>query len=161
MNENDWQQLNGGYRVPYDPQPALKRLQSGDSSAWDELWSELHHQGDVGLASYAAVPELVRIHTERDVPDWNTYALIGCIESCRGKGENPPIPSWLQPSYCAAWDAVIPLACRDLPRAPDETTVQAIIGAVAFSRGIRPLADLIIDFTADELTEMMEQYEQG
>jgi hypothetical protein len=26
------------------------------SKAWDELWNELHHQRDVGEASYAAVP---------------------------------------------------------------------------------------------------------
>jgi hypothetical protein len=161
MDESRWQDLTAGYRVAYDPRPALRRLRDGDTSAWDELWQELHHQGDVGVGSYAAVPELVRIHRERDLPDWNTYALIGCIEECRAKRDNPPLPGWLEGEYKSAWDDVTSLACRDLPRANDQTTVQAIIGAVALAKGIRPLGDLIVTFTADELSEMMEKYLRG
>jgi hypothetical protein len=37
----------------------------GGELVWDELCNELHHQGDVGLASYAAIPQLVRISEER------------------------------------------------------------------------------------------------
>jgi hypothetical protein len=158
MDESRWENLTAGYRVIYDPRPALNRLRSGDSSVWEELWKELHHQGDIGVASYAAVPVLVRIHRERDVPDWNTYALIGCIESCRGERRNPPLPDWLATEYKAAWDDVFPLACRDLPRAADETTIRAIIGGVAFSKGIRPLGDLALLFTPDELSEMIEGF---
>lgn len=55
--------MEGGYRLPYDPRPALDRLATVDvAAAWAELWQELYHQGDVGEASYAAVPELVRLH---------------------------------------------------------------------------------------------------
>jgi hypothetical protein len=64
----------------------------------------------------------------------------------------------LKTEYRSAWDNVISLACRDLPRAADETAVQSIIGAIAFAKGIRPLGDLILDFTADELSEMIEKY---
>jgi hypothetical protein len=46
------------------------------AAAWQELWEELHHQGDVGDASYAAVPELVRIHRSESAVDWNPYALV-------------------------------------------------------------------------------------
>lgn len=54
-----WAGLLGGYRVPYDPRNALRRLEGGDAeAAWQELWAELYHQGDVGEASYAAVPHL-------------------------------------------------------------------------------------------------------
>ena len=58
-----WRTLAGGYRTPYAPTPALARFESGTRLAetWDELWNELHHQGDVGEASYAAVPALVEI----------------------------------------------------------------------------------------------------
>ena len=161
MDDNRWENLEGGYRMPYDPRPAIGRLGQGDTSAWEELWNDLHHQGDVGLASYASVPELVRVHRQRDVADWNTYALIGCIETCRGQRNNPSIPPWLEAEYRAAWEQVVPLACRDLARAADETTVRAIIGAAALAKGIRPLGELILDFTADELAEMIEQYRGG
>jgi hypothetical protein len=54
-----WHELEGGYRVPYDASKALARMERG-KSVWDEFWNELHHQGDVGVASYAAIPQLVR-----------------------------------------------------------------------------------------------------
>jgi len=47
---------------------------------WEELWNELHHQGDVGDASFASVPFLVRSYRQRDVINWNTYALVAIIE---------------------------------------------------------------------------------
>ncbi len=45
--------LNGGYGIPYDPEPAIKNLNSSHDEAITELWENLYHQGDVGLASYA------------------------------------------------------------------------------------------------------------
>lgn len=56
-----WRSYKGGYRVPYDASLALRRLlaEGPDDELWDELWSELHHQGDLDQASYAAVPWLV------------------------------------------------------------------------------------------------------
>ena len=38
------------------------------------------------------VPHLVRIHRERNVPDWNTFAILGCIELERHHDDNPRIP---------------------------------------------------------------------
>jgi hypothetical protein len=158
LDDNRWSALAGGYRVPYDPRPALARLRHGDASAWDELWQELHHQGDVGPASYAAVPHLVQIHRDRDEPDWQTCALIGTIELCRLQRHNPQLPDWLEAGYKAAWDSIIALACRDLPRTNDDTTVQSILGAVALAKGIRRVGEILIDFTADELEEMVKGY---
>ena len=45
-------QLIGGYRIPYDPSPALERLSIDRDSAMEELWQNLYHQGDVDTASY-------------------------------------------------------------------------------------------------------------
>jgi hypothetical protein len=38
-------ELQGGYRVPFDPRPAIAALafDPGDREAWDSLWEELHH----------------------------------------------------------------------------------------------------------------------
>jgi hypothetical protein len=161
MDDSHWKNLTAGYRTPFDPRPTLTRLERGDESAWDELWQELHHQGDVGVASYAAVPELVRIHAKRDIAEWKTYAIIGTIESCRGQGENPRLPKWLKAEYEEAWQRVVSLACRDLPRASDETTVRSIIGAVAIAKGVRPLGDFILNFTGEELMEMMLDFQRN
>jgi hypothetical protein len=50
LNDARWRGLKGGYKMPYDPRPALQRLAAGveRGAAWDELWQELFHQGDVG-----------------------------------------------------------------------------------------------------------------
>src|SRR3954462_890074 len=61
-----WRELRLGYRTPYGPRKALLSLERGTdvSAARGELWEELHHQGDVGVASYAAVRHLVRIRAD-------------------------------------------------------------------------------------------------
>jgi hypothetical protein len=161
FDDNRWLELEAGYRHRYDPRPALQRLRANDVSAWAELWNMLHHQGDVGVASYAAVPHLVQIHQERDVADWQTYALIGTIEICRTRGRNPMLPDWLAPAYLKAWDNVVVLACHDLPRANDETTVRPILGALALSKALRPLGEIMLHFTADELAEMIQLYSRA
>jgi len=98
LDDERWSSLNGGYRVPFDPRPLLRNLEAGNDvqAVWDELWQGLHHQGDVGEASYAAVPHLVRIHRQRGVVDWNTYAIVATIELARGIGTNPDVPAWLR-----------------------------------------------------------------
>ena len=95
FNDERWAGLVGGYRTPYDPRPALRSLEErkGVEEAWHELCTELYHQGDVGEASYAAVPHLVRIYEEQGIPDWNTYALAATIEEARQVGKNPHLPT--------------------------------------------------------------------
>jgi len=113
LDDPRWNDLQGGYRIPYDPTSALRRLDAGEDqqASWAELWAELH-QGDVGEASYASVPHLVRI-LERGDLDWNGYALIATIDIERRSRPNPPIPDWLAPSYHAAWQEVTGVALRD------------------------------------------------
>ena len=126
--------------------------------AWSDLWNGLHHQGDVDTAAYAATPHLVRIHRRRDVPDWNTYAILGTIERERHVPRNPAIPDWLASGYQRAWQEIIELALRDLARSEDPRLVRAALGVVAMARGLRRIAEVFLDFTEDELEEMVSQY---
>jgi hypothetical protein len=54
--------LPGVYKIPFDARPTLRALNADptDRAAWEVLWNELHHQGDVAGASYAAVVLLLR-----------------------------------------------------------------------------------------------------
>src|SRR5579862_2256300 len=101
LDDPRWTKMKGGYRIPFDPRPAFSRLEAGQNvqPVWAELWQELHHQGDVGEASYAAVPHLVRIHRERAEVDGNTYGIVSTIELARDSRKNPPIPEWLLEGY--------------------------------------------------------------
>jgi hypothetical protein len=80
-----WQNLEGGYREKFDPRPQLSKLLANNNTklVWHELREGLHHQVDVGEASYAAVPHLVQIYRERRNFDWKTYAIVGVVELAR------------------------------------------------------------------------------
>jgi hypothetical protein len=159
-NDPKWRELKGGYKILYDPTPALKQLERGTdaASAWHELWEELHHQGDVGEASYAAVPHLVRIHQATHSLDWNLYALASTIEIERHQKTNPPLPDWLAKSYHEAWATLLGLAIDDLKQANDDISTRALLGAIAIGKGMLKLGDVISTFTDDELLEILDQY---
>lgn len=117
-----------------------------------------HHQGDVDLASHAAVPHIVRIQKTKRSADYNPYGLIGVIELCRGVGKNPPLPEWLAQGYWDAWMQVPSLGCRDLGRTNNETAVTTILGALALAKKQRVVGEVLLDFTQDELAEMVRMY---
>jgi hypothetical protein len=50
FDDDRWNHLEGGYKMPFDPRPSLRKIESQQdtAAAWEELWEELHHQGDVG-----------------------------------------------------------------------------------------------------------------
>ena len=151
-----WATLLGGYRVPYDPSEALSRLGQGQD-AWQELWSELHHQGDVGEASYAAVPHLVRIAADAMQRSWNFYALVSTIEIERHRKSNPPLPRWLSDDYSVALRGMQSLALNDLPLRDDSLSVQAILAALALCRGQAKLGALISSLDESELDELVDE----
>ena len=163
LDDPQWSRLRGGYRVPYDPRKALLALERADGTdtAWEELWNGLFHQGDVGEASYAAIPHLVRIQAARAVADWNTYALAATIEIARRSGHNPELPAGMSDDYHAAWRELVTLAIRDLEAAEDPTLVMSIIGVIAIGKGQFTLGLLAIDFNESERKEMIEAAEQA
>jgi hypothetical protein len=137
LDDIGWAHLRGGYRIPYDPRPALRALKQGKetAAAWNELWNELYHQGDVGEASYAAVPHLVRIYEATGVPDSNTYQMVAIIEQSRKAGQNPDLPANLRVSYEAAWCRLAELGLRELEAADDPTLISCIIAVLAMRKG--------------------------
>jgi hypothetical protein len=132
LDDSRWTELKGGYRIKYDPRPTLHKLSEGQcSAAWEELWQELHHQGDVGEASYAAVPHLMRIARQVCPDDWNLYSIISVIEQCRRREGNPTIPDWLEVDYAAAWNEIGEMAIARIGDAEDETLIQALFETIA------------------------------
>lgn len=158
-----WRQLKGGSRRLYDPRPVLRKLEAGDAEeAWRELWEELHHQGDVGEASYAAVPHLVRIHRQRGVHDWNTYAITACIELARGgsndpehgKQKNPEVPDWLEPGYFTALKVLVEIGLKELPLTSDRNQVRGILCILALGKQARTYARFLLDYSEDEMLDL-------
>ena len=151
-----WAEMKGGYKIPFDPRPLLRRLESEKDIApvWSELWDELHHQGDVGEASFAAVPHIVRIYRDRGVNDWNAYAIVSIIELARNQNENPDVPGWLRDNYFSAIHALAEKGASELPNAQDPDCCCAILGVVALDKGLRTHARPLVNYSEDELQQM-------
>lgn len=156
LEDKKWQELHGGYRVPYDVSVALRLMQDG-IDVWDELWDELHHQGDVDMASYAAVPQLVRIASDGARRDWNFYGLLATIEVARHRKANPEVPAWLKADYDYAWTQAAALASTDIDSNNDSPTTRAILGVLALAKGELKLGALLSGLDESELNEWLEE----
>lgn len=164
LDDPRWNHLKGGYRTQYDPRPALAKLEAGGDTeeAWHELWNELHHQGDVGEASYAAVPHLVRIYRRSGVTDWNTYGMVAVIELARGesvdldhgKRKNPELPAWLEDDYFEAIRTLAGAGIQELSNTKDEYHLRGILSLIALDKGARTYARLLLNYSEKEVLEM-------
>ncbi len=158
LDDPRWSNLAGGYKTPYDPSDALRRLEAGED-VWDELGQELHHQGDVGEASYATIPHLVRIAKSLTRRDWNFYGLVSTIEVERHRKSNPILPRWLVSDYKEAMAEMLELALADLRGEADRATILSILGAVALAKGYVTLGAMISHSDDSEIVEVLDQYD--
>jgi|SRR5215831_13981485 len=156
LDDSRWGNLTGGYRMKCDPRALLAKLENGlDTEAtWHELWDDLHHQGDVGEASYAVVPHLVRIHRNHGMPDRNTYAMVAVIELARDQGKNPAVPKWLGDDYFSAIQELAKIGAAEVLTAKDPEALRAILGIIAIAKGLRTHGKFLVKFSEDELLEM-------
>jgi hypothetical protein len=158
FDDDRWVRLCGGYQVPVDLRPLLTALERAENpeDAWCALWQEAYHQGDVGEASYAAVPHLVRIDRARGERDWNAISLAGAIELARLGGNGPDVPSWGAEAYSEALVELARLGLRALDGTNDKTYIASVLGLVAVTNGLHNHGRLLLEYTDDELREFID-----
>ena len=151
-----WNHLTGGYKKPFDPRPSLRKLetQQDTAAAWEELWEELHHQGYVGDASYAAVPELVRIHRNGSAADWNLYAIVAIIELARTESQNPELPDWLRDDYFRSIQELAQMGTKAILSAEESEAKRAILSVIAIAKGLRTHGKFLVAYSEDELLRL-------
>jgi hypothetical protein len=156
FDDERWNNLTGSYKTPFDPRASLRKLESqhDTATAWKELWEELHHQGDVGDASYAAVPELVRIRRNGSAAGWNLYAIVAIIELARTESQNPNLPDWLREDYFRSIQELAQLGTKDILFAEEGETKRAILSVIAIAGGLRTHGRFLVAYSEDELLEM-------
>jgi hypothetical protein len=159
IEDDRWSEMTGGYKTPFDPRPLLKRLETESDTAqiWRELWDELHHQGDVGEASYAAVPFLVKSYRERTVLDWNTYAIVAIIELARKEGNNPDVPQWIADDYFEAIQELARTGTTEVMRAETADDVRAILSVIAIAKGLRAHGKLLVNYEEHEIADIASE----
>ena len=148
--------------MPFDPRPLLRKLESGQENAavWHELWGELHHQGDVGEASYASVPHIVEIHRKSGVVNWNPYAIVACIESARTAG-NPNVPDWLEKDYFYSIQELSQIGIAEISRTNEPEAVRAILSIIAIAKGLRNHGRFLLEYSEEELLDLESDHESN
>lgn len=148
LNDPKWKELAGGYRIPFDASIPLSKLENSANDTetiWSDLWENLYHQRDVGIASYAAIPHLVRIIRDRKILDWNPFGLAVAIELARVDGKNPELPDWLKQAYFQAYKDMAEYACESMSQEWDSDLLRSALSLIAIIKGNRDLAELIYE----------------
>src|SRR5262245_45529149 len=110
LDDPRWTSYRGGYNgIPYNVVPLIEELMRAGTSEkfWETVWDELHHQGDVGEASYALVPYLVHQQSLQRELDEQVFQYCVVVDLAQPENNNPPVPPELEFSYA--------LALRELP----------------------------------------------
>jgi hypothetical protein len=157
LKDPRWAQLTGGYRRPYDARPLLAAIAKAPLSkeSWAGVWDELHHQGDLGTASYAVVPHLVALFAQSP-RCWEFYAYLALVAlECRSH-KNPPIPAWMEQDYSEAQRQAGQLALADLAQSSDPLLLRTALSVVAFSVGAVKLGALLSYLDESEVDELVE-----
>jgi hypothetical protein len=161
LDDPIWDTFNGGYRTPYNASAQLQELESGSDDTdkiWEEFWNELHHQGDVDLASYAVVPQLVQICITRNLMDWNVFSLVAVIEECRIFGKNPSLPTWLENDYHSAIKKLAEFGVRNFSQDWQKELTQSVLAVAAFAKGFPNTGRMLIEFPDDEMKVVFEKF---
>ncbi len=158
LDDTIWKDLIGGYGTEYDASVALKALEEAESeenekAVLDELWLELHHQGDVGEASYAAVPHLLRIAQIKPRLNWNYFAQIAVIEISRQQNKNPPLPDFLAEDYQNALSQVGIIAFGHPNKHWDEILMSQVFAAIAAGKGHLTMSQAYLEMTETKLAK--------
>ena len=165
LDDPAWGSLSHAYGSADDVPGLLRALEASprptidyQDEPWFTLWSSLCHQGDVYTASYAAVPNIVRIALEADWPiDFSFLMLPTAIEIARGEERAPLVPDFLEAAYRAAIEALVDCVLRHSGQEWDNSFVRSGLAAMAVAKGHRSIAEAIIDLDDDWIARIRNE----
>ena len=163
LDNKIWQTLDGGYKIPYDVSIPLKKLKSTNdpkiiTDIFEELFDNLHHQGDIGLASYLALPQLVTICIDKKSFDWNFIGLCVLIEHCRQTAHNPTLPSDYKDGYFDALKKLEQYLLSNFKSIKDPTSLRLTLALLATVNGQAYLGKAIENLDEDMVKDFLEQF---
>ena len=163
LENSIWPTLAGGYKIPYNASRPLRKLKDATQkeefdNIFSELWDNLHHQGDVGLASYLSVPQLVSICMEKKSLDWNFIGLCVLIENCRIEKHNPELPGEYQDLYFDSLTQFERYLLLNFKNITDRTSLRLTLALFATLNGQPGLGRAIENLDEDVLPGFLEEY---
>ncbi len=167
LEDKKWKFLKGGYRTWYDASVLLKELEALPDEyrvkeIMEEFWQELHHQGDVDLASYFSLPHLIRIGIKNKIKGYDIPALVATIEIQR-HSNNPSIPPEYLADYQREIKDITQLINQNQEKEWSRAYATSATAAIAAVNGQIELAKIIIEMNDTDLAEdfnfLMENYD--
>ncbi|HWY09791.1 MAG TPA: hypothetical protein VN026_00625 [Bacteroidia bacterium] len=163
LDNKIWQTLDGGYKIPYDVSHPLKKLRSTSdekiiADIFADLWDNLHHQGDVGLSSYLALPHLATICIDKKSFDWNFIGLCVVIEHFRKSNHNPRLPDEYKNDYFDALKRLEQYLLTNFKNIKDPTTLRLTLALLATVNGQVELGKAIENLDEDMVKDFLEQF---
>ena len=149
LNCEKWKCLKGGYRINYDASILLKELENTQDEnrikkIMDELWENLHHQGDVGLASYFAIPHLIRIGIKNQIKGYDIPGIVAVVETQR-HANNPKLPDEYLEEYKKEIKEITQLINQNQENEWERDYAVYATAAIAAVNGQVDLAKTILD----------------
>lgn len=162
LDNKIWSTIDGGYKIPFDASIPLKQLRSTNdqkiiADIFTDLWDNLHHQGDVGLASYLALPQLVTICIDKKSFDWNFVGLCIVIEHCRQTDHNPKLLDEFKSEYFDALKTLEQYLLTNFKSIKDPTTLRLTLALLATVNGQVELGKAIENLDEDMVKDFLEQ----
>lgn len=165
LNDPIWKTFEGGYRNIYDASVRLKELEKTNNEEkiaeiFGEFWEELHHQGDVGFASYFALPHLIRIGIEQKLDNWDIPAFVAVIEIQRHHN-NPKIPEEFIEDYKKEIQQITNLIAINQDRKWDKNYSVSALSAIAAVNGQIDLAKIILELDDEDCIKKINSFLKG
>jgi len=163
LDNTIWSKVEGGTKILYNPSRPLRKLKDTDNpdqirAIFTELWDNLHHQGDVGTASYLAVPQLVAICIDNNSLDWNYIGLCVVIENCRLNDHNPELPEEVEGLYFDALQRFEKYLLVNFKNISDRTGLRLTLSLFATLNGLPGLGKAIEILDEDLVPEFLEEH---
>jgi hypothetical protein len=158
FDDKIWNKIKGGYKELFDPRDIITQLENDPESkeAWETIWEELHHQGDIGEASYAIIPFLIDIHKRKHFKDWQIYSYISLILQESHKKGNPKVPKWIENDLINSLDVLFDISVIDIKKEKDKVIIRSILGFIALYKGLIKYGSVISSYDESEIDEIIE-----
>jgi hypothetical protein len=159
LDDPRWATYRGGYnRAAFDAVSLIRELHRDGftDSFWKRVWDDLHHQGDVGEATYAIIPYLVEHQSSLSDLDEQLFHFAAIVELSRPENRNPPVPAEVELAYELALRKLPVLGAEKMRRGCAPHVVMGIAAVTALAAGQRLLARAYLDFDREAAAAFVE-----
>jgi hypothetical protein len=164
LSDKRWKTYRSGYKeCDLDVTGWLRKLSSGDfdESHWNYLWNELHHQNDVGEASYAVVPYLAVFAKKHNRFDWHLFAFPVVVELARlDISGSPMIPDEIRDTYYWGIKELANIAVTELEEW-DDVQAPCMSACIALAKGHPIYARAYLEMASIDLAKDYLKNETG